>query len=151
MHFGLLKESDVTLQKALDIKPYLQIELEKEAKSYFTINTHKRLVRFQEIAIWYFIITSYFPVCDGTDSSQRARYSVLHNLLKNSLAVKKGAALFKMASVWKKVWNQRGRSRNGCDGIGWWQNFNNSNSGEFCADSWWSWDEATQINLNCCY
>jgi len=39
------------------------------------------------------------------------------NLLKNSLAVKKGAALFKMASV-KKVVKSKGRPRNGCDGIG---------------------------------
>ena len=38
-------------------------------------------------------------------------------LLKNSLAVKKGAALFKMASV-KKVVKSKGRPRNGCDGIG---------------------------------
>ena len=30
------------------------------------------------------------------------------------------------------------------------KNFNN-NSGEFCADSQQSWDEATQIDLNCCY
>jgi len=30
---------------------------------------------------------------------------------------KKGAALFKMASV-KKLCNQRGQPRNGCDGIG---------------------------------
>ena len=34
-------------------------------------------------------------------------------LLKNSLAVKQGAALFKMASV-KKLW----QPRNGCDGNG---------------------------------
>ena len=39
------------------------------------------------------------------------------NLLKNSLAVKKGAALFKMASV-KEVVKSKGRPRNGCDGIG---------------------------------
>ena len=39
-------------------------------------------------------------------------------LAKNSLAVKKGAALFKMASV-KKVVKSKGRPRNGCDGIGW--------------------------------
>ena len=38
-------------------------------------------------------------------------------LLKNSLAVKKGAALFKMASV-KKVVKSKERPRNGCDGIG---------------------------------
>jgi len=47
---------------------------------------------------------------------------------------KKGVALFKMASV-KKLWNQRGQSRNGWDGVGWYENFNNNNSGEFCADS----------------
>ena len=29
--------------------------------------------------------------------------------------------------------------------------FNSNNSGEFCTDSWYSWDEATQVNLNCCY
>jgi len=29
--------------------------------------------------------------------------------------------------VWKKLWNQRGRPRNGCDGVGWWENFNNNN------------------------
>ena len=34
---------------------------------------------------------------------------------KNSQAVKKGAALFKMASI-KKLWNPRWRPRNGCDG-----------------------------------
>ena len=45
---------------------------------------------------------------------------------------KKSAALFKMASV-KKAVKSKGRPRIGCDGIGWWQNFNNS--GEFCADS----------------
>ena len=39
------------------------------------------------------------------------------DLLKNSLAVKKGAALFKMASV-KKVVKSKERPRNGCDGIG---------------------------------
>ena len=33
--------------------------------------------------------------------------------------------------VWKKFWNQRGQPRNGCDGIDWWQNFNNINSGQF--------------------
>ena len=27
------------------------------------------------------------------------------------------------------------------------KNFNNNNSGEFCGESW---DEATQIDLNCC-
>jgi len=36
-------------------------------------------------------------------------------LLKNILAVKKSAALFKIASV-KKVGNQNGQPRNGCDG-----------------------------------
>ena len=34
-----------------------------------------------------------------------------------SVAVKKGAALFKIASV-KKVVKSKGRPRNGCDGIG---------------------------------
>ena len=38
-------------------------------------------------------------------------------LLKNNLAVKKGAALFKMASV-KKVVKSKGQPRNGCDGVG---------------------------------
>ena len=42
---------------------------------------------------------------------------LLEYLLKNSLAVKKGAALFKMASV-KKVVKSKGRPKNGCDGIG---------------------------------
>ena len=38
------------------------------------------------------------------------------NLFKNIPTVKKGAALFKMASV-KKVVKSKGRPRNGCDGI----------------------------------
>jgi len=36
----------------------------------------------------------------------------------NSLAIRKGVALFKMTSM-KKV--AKGWPRNGCDGIGWWQ------------------------------
>jgi len=50
-------------------------------------------------------------------------------LLKNSLAVKKGVVLFKMASV-KKV-KSKGQPRNGCDGVGWLQNFNTNNSAQF--------------------
>ena len=49
-------------------------------------------------------------------------------MLKNSLAVKQGAALFKMASV-KKVVKSEGAAKNGYDSL----------------------DEATQIDLNCCY
>ena len=48
-------------------------------------------------------------------------------------------------SIWpvrKKLWNQRGWPRNNCDGIGWWQkNIINNDSGQFCADSWWRWDD----------
>jgi len=39
-------------------------------------------------------------------------------LLKNSLAVKKGATLFKMAIV-KKVVKSKGAVKYGFDGIGW--------------------------------
>jgi len=46
-------------------------------------------------------------------------------LLKNSLAVKKDAALFKIASV--KSWNQRGGQEMAVMvAIGWLQNFNNN-------------------------
>ena len=48
---------------------------------------------------------------------EMVRVAAINYLLKNSLAVKKGAALFKMASV-KKVVKSKGRPRNGCDGIG---------------------------------
>ena len=41
--------------------------------------------------------------------------TIQYYLLKNSLAVKKGVALFKMASV-KKVVKHRWWPRNGCDG-----------------------------------
>jgi len=51
-------------------------------------------------------------------------------LVKNSLAVKKGVALFKMASV-KKVVKSKGWPRNGYDGIEWQKNFNKNNSGQF--------------------
>ena len=72
------------------------------------------------------------------------------NLLKNSLAVKKGAALFKMASV-KKVVKSKGQPRNGCDGIGRWQNFNNNNSGQFVLPYPSFTRNQHKIHLNCCY
>ena len=58
--------------------------------------------------------------------------------------MKKGVALFKMTSV-KKVVNSKGVAKKWL----WWygKNFNNNNSGEFFGESW---DEATQIDLNCC-
>jgi len=56
---------------------------------------------------------------------------VILYILKNSLAVKKGVALLKMASV-KKVVKLKGWPRNGCDG----KNLITTNSGEFCADFW---------------
>jgi len=52
--------------------------------------------------------------------------------------------------VWKKIVKSEGWPRNSCDGKGWWiKKFNNNNSGEFCADPWWSQDEVTQMNF--CY
>ena len=47
----------------------------------------------------------------------QAYHAAIISVLKNSLAVKEGAALFKMASV-KKVMKPRGQPKNGCDGIG---------------------------------
>jgi len=41
----------------------------------------------------------------------------MNYLLKNSLSVKKGAALFKMARV-KKVMKSKGWPKNGCDSVG---------------------------------
>ena len=41
---------------------------------------------------------------------------------KSSLPVKKGTACSKWP-VWIKFWNERGQSRNGCDGMDWWQKF----------------------------
>jgi len=55
---------------------------------------------------------------------------VKDNLLKNSLAVKKDAALFKNGQC-EKVVKSKAWPRNGCDGISWWQNFTNNNSGQF--------------------
>ena len=51
------------------------------------------------------------------------------NILKNSLAVEKVCPV--QNNQCKKLWNQRGWSRNDCDGIDWWQNFNNNNLGQF--------------------
>ena len=51
-------------------------------------------------------------------------------LLKNSQAVKKGAALCKMASM-KNLWNTGGGQEMPLT-VGQWQN---DNSGKFCADS----------------
>jgi len=53
--------------------------------------------------------------------------------LKNSQAVKKGAALCKMGSM-KKLSNTGGGQEMTVM-VGQWQNFNDNNSGEFCADS----------------
>ena len=49
--------------------------------------------------------------------------------------------------VWKKL-RSTGGSQEMAVMVGQWQKFNNDYSGEFCADSW---DEATQIYLNCRY
>ena len=51
------------------------------------------------------------------------------NILKNSLAVEKVCPV--QNNQCKKLWNQRGWSRNDCDGIDWWQNFNNNSLGQF--------------------
>ena len=67
-------------------------------------------------------------------------------LLKNSQAVKKGAALCKIASMEKFV-KYRWRPRNGCDGKSM-TIFFNSNSGEFVLSHPRNWHK---ICLNCCY
>jgi len=57
------------------------------------------------------------PACTLSSSCNREKQLKLYNLQKdvNSLAVKKSAALCKMASM-KKVVKYRWRPRNGCDG-----------------------------------
>ena len=60
---------------------------------------------------------SAMDIIDELSDRDKRKKNIIVYLLKNSLAVKKGAALFKMASV-KKVVKSKGRPRNGCDGIG---------------------------------
>ena len=45
-----------------------------------------------------------------------------------------GTALYNMASV-KKLWNQRGQPRNGCDDIGWWQKIQSQKFRSICVAS----------------
>ena len=70
------------------------------------------------------------------------------HVLKNSLAVKNGAALFKMVSVKK-----REQPRNGCDVMikvdG--KTFNNSHSGQFVLPHSSFTRNQHEIHLNCCY
>ena len=60
------------------------------------------------------IMTFYSIQKEVRSMQKQASYK---NLFKNIPTVKKGVALFKMASV-EKVMKSKGQPRNGCDGIG---------------------------------